>query len=187
MEITVRGFWTMLHGMGFGVLYLLAFSGALLELYRVCTPQGIHAAPKNDRFLRAYLVTMAMLAWAAVLSGTYIVYPWYRAVAPAGMMNLSGYPQLLLKSSPDTIDWHNLGMEWKEHVAWLTPIAITMVAGVFLQYGRDIRRHPALRTAVLTFTLVAFLAAGVAGFFGAMLNKYAPVQGGSIIHITHGS
>jgi hypothetical protein len=33
MEITARGLWTLIHGMGFGALYLLAFSGALAELY----------------------------------------------------------------------------------------------------------------------------------------------------------
>ena len=34
MEITTRGLWTLLHGMGFGALYLLACSGALVELWR---------------------------------------------------------------------------------------------------------------------------------------------------------
>jgi hypothetical protein len=33
---------------------------------------------------------------------------------------------------------------------------------------------------------VAFVAAGIAGFFGAMLNKYAPVEGGPMIRILHG-
>jgi len=34
MEITARSLWTLIHGMGFGALYLLACSGALVELYR---------------------------------------------------------------------------------------------------------------------------------------------------------
>ena len=37
MEITLRGLWTLIHGMGFGALYLLACSGALIELYRFTT------------------------------------------------------------------------------------------------------------------------------------------------------
>ena len=37
MEITARGLWTLIHGMGFGALYLLACSGALVELYRFTT------------------------------------------------------------------------------------------------------------------------------------------------------
>src|SRR5579862_5512255 len=34
MEITTRSLWTMIHGMGFGALYLMACSGALVELHR---------------------------------------------------------------------------------------------------------------------------------------------------------
>jgi hypothetical protein len=30
VEITVRSLWTLIHGMGFGALYLLACSGALI-------------------------------------------------------------------------------------------------------------------------------------------------------------
>jgi hypothetical protein len=89
-------------------------------------------------------------------------------------------------SSPTTVEWHSLGMEWKEHIAWFAPIAITMVAFVFIRYGRDLANHRQLRTAVFVFTAVSFVAAGVAGFFGAMINKYAPVQGGNTIQIAHG-
>jgi hypothetical protein len=34
--------------------------------------------------------------------------------------------------------------------------------------------------------LVSFLAAGIAGFFGAMLNKRAPVEGGERIQLMQG-
>jgi uncharacterized membrane protein len=77
-------------------------------------------------------------------------------------------------------------MEWKEHVAWLTPISITMAAAVVIRYGRDLRNHSQLRAAVLCFTLVSFFAAGIAGFFGAMLVKNAPVEGGRNLHLMHG-
>jgi len=77
-------------------------------------------------------------------------------------------------------------MEWKEHVAWFAPIAITMVAFVFIKYGRDLRNHKQLRTAVLGFALASVVSAAVAGFFGAMINKYAPVQGGQTIQLSSG-
>jgi hypothetical protein len=96
------------------------------------------------------------------------------------------FPQRLLISRASTSGWHSLGMEWKEHVAWLVPISITMVAAVFIRYGRELRHHRQLRTAVLGFALVSFFAAGVAGFFGAMINKYAPVQGGDTIRLVRG-
>jgi len=184
MEITAREFWTMIHGMGFGALYLLACSGALLELYCVVTPSDRRESTTgSELFLRVYLVTMVVLAWAAVFSGAYIIYPWYRAAPPPGTVNLSMFPQRLLMSSPATSGWHSLGMEWKEYVAWFAPISMTMVAFVLIKYGRDLRNHRQLRTAVLGFALVSFVAAGIAGFFGAMINKHAPVQGGHTIHL----
>jgi hypothetical protein len=186
MEITLRGLWTLIHGMGFGALYLLACSGAAVELFRLTSSAAPAATPAQERFLRLYLLTMVVLAWVAVLTGSYVVYPWYRAVPPPGTADLAMFPQRLLLSSPATSGWHSLGMEWKEHVAWLAPISITMVAAVFLQYGRDLRKHRALRTAALTFTAASFLAAGVAGFFGAMINKHAPVEGGHIIQLSQG-
>lgn len=185
MEITVRGLWTMIHGMGFAALYLLACSGALVGLYRFTTSSAPYeSTPSEEHFLRVYLITMVVLAWAAVLTGAYVIYPWYRATPPPGTVDLSMYPQHLLMSSPVTIGWHSLGMEWKEHVAWFAPISITMVAFVFIRYGRDLRKHRQLRAAVLAFTLVSFVAAGIAGFFGAMLNKQAPVQGGNTIQLS---
>jgi hypothetical protein len=187
MEITARSLWTLIHGMGFGALYLMACSGALVELYRrYCSPLGPEIKLEDERFLRIYLSAMAVLAWLAVLTGAYIIYPWYRAVPPPGAASLAAFPQRLLLSSPSTSGWHSIGMEWKEHVAWLAPISITMAAAVVFQYGRNLRLHPKLRNAVLGFVLISLFAAGIAGFFGAMLNKNAPVEGGTTIHLIEG-
>jgi len=188
MEITSRSIWTLIHGMGFGALYLLACSGALVELYRFTTSStpSESTSPGHERFLNVYLITMVVLAWLAVLTGAYIIYPWYRAAPPPGTVDLSMFPQRLLMSSPSTIGWHAFGMEWKEHVAWFAPISITMVAFVFIKYGRDLKNHRQLRTAVLCFTLASLVAAGIAGFFGAMINKSAPVNGGHTIQVSQG-
>jgi hypothetical protein len=184
MEITVRSLWTLIHGMGFGALYLLACSGALVELYRFTTSSTpSEPTPGQERFLKLYLITMVVLAWVAVLTGAYVIYPWYRVAAPPGTVDLSMFPQRLLMSSSTTAGWHSFGMEWKEHIAWFAPISITMVAFVFIKYGRDLKNHRQLRTAVFCFTLASFAAAGVAGFFGAMIDKYAPVQGGHTIQL----
>jgi hypothetical protein len=189
MEITARGFWTIVHGMGFGALYLLACSGAIVGVWRhTSSSPGAADTIADDRFLRRYLITMAVLAWVAVLTGTYMVYPWYRAVAPANVSDLAGYPQRLLMSSAATAQWHSIGMEWKEHVAWLVPISITMAAVVFFMYGaRGIRAHPPLRKAVMGFVFVSFFSAAIAGMFGAMLSKKAPVEGGATLHLVSGT
>jgi len=189
MEITTRSLWTLVHGMGFGALYLLACSGALALLYlRFSTDAQTqtHASPVSDRFLGIYLTAMAALAWLTVLSGTYIIYPWYRATAPAGTANLAAYPRALLLFHPATKQWHLIGMEWKEHVAWLVPIAITMAAFIAIRYARDLRNHSQLRYALHGFVVISLLAAGIAGFFGAMLDKNAPVDGGQTIQLVQG-
>ena len=187
MEITLRSFWTLVHGMGFGALYLLACSGALIELYRFTTSSApVGETAREERFLKVYLIAMVVLAWAAVLTGAYLIYPWYRATLPPGTRDLALFPQRLLISSPATSGWHSVGMEWKEHIAWFAPISITMVAFVVLKYGRDLKNHKQLRAGVLAFVVASFVSAGVAGFFGAMLDKYAPVQGGHTIQLSQG-
>ena len=179
MELSFRDLVTMIHGMGFGALFMLAFSGAIGVIYATAvTGERWPDSADHIKMFRFYLVSMACLSWLTVLSGTYLVYPWYRAKPPAGTTDLSGYPQKLLLSNPHTAGWHNLGMEWKEHVSWLTPIAMTMVAYVFITYGPQLARHRALRTAVLGFTAVAFFSTAVAGAFGAFLDTRAPVRGG---------
>lgn len=186
MDITARALWTILHGIGFGALYLLACTGALVELARCYRPSVAEALTAADEsFLRIYLAVMAVLAWFTVLTGAYIVYPWYRALPPAGA-SLAAYPQRLLLSSPATSGWHSLGMEWKEHVAWLVPIATTMAATLAARYGRRLSALPILRNTLLALLATAFLAAAIAGFSGAMLNKFAPVRGGDTIHLIHG-
>ena len=82
---------------------------------------------------------MVALGWAAVLTGAYVIYPWYRAVPPAGLTDLALYPRYLLKSSATTAGWHDLGMEWKEYVAWMAPIAMTMVAYILTKYRLSIQ------------------------------------------------
>lgn len=179
MEISFRDLITVLHGMGFGALFMLAFSGAIGVIYATAAAGADSPIARQSKTMfRFYLISMALLAWLTVLSGAYIIYPWYRAAVPPGVTDLSGYPRALLLSSPRTAGWHELGMEWKEHIAWFTPIAMTMVAYVFIKYGPQLALHRQMRNAVLGFTAVAFFATAVAGGFGAFLNKYAPVRGG---------
>jgi hypothetical protein len=77
-------------------------------------------------------------------------------------------------------------MEWKEHIAWFAPISLTVVAYLFLRYGNQLHVLHSLRRAVFSLIALAFVSACVAGFFGAMLNKYAPVRGGSSLVLMHG-
>ena len=94
MEITARALWTLIHGLGFGALYLLACSGALVELYRFTTSSApSEPTATQERFLKVYLLAMVVFAWAAVLTGAYVIYPWYRAAPPSGAADLSMFSE----------------------------------------------------------------------------------------------
>jgi hypothetical protein len=181
MAITFRDAVTALHGMGLGALLLLLFSGAAFGLYATLVSDRPWTQADGSRVLPAYLAVMAALAWAAVLAGAYVVYPWYRAHPPAGLTDLTAFPRSLLLSNPATAGWHDIGMEWKEHVAWFAPISLTVAAAIVARYGAGLRTMKPLRDAVIGLVLLAFFSTCVAGFFGAMLNKFAPVRGGSTL------
>lgn len=188
MEITFRDAATVIHGMGFGALLLLFFSGAGVALYALSlSPSPWRPAALEQRLINGYFAAMAVLAWITVFVGAYVIYPWYRAHPPAGTVDLSGFPQRLLMSSPTTAGWHDIGMEWKEHIAWFAPISLTALAYMVARYGSELKAVKPLRNAVFGLALLAFVATGVAGVFGAMLNKYAPVRGGASIVLIKGA
>jgi hypothetical protein len=187
MEITYRDAITVLHGMGFGAVLLLGFSGAAMALYALAASSSPWTpSVRERRYLTVYFGLLALLAWIAVLAGTYVIYPWYRAHPPAGTTNLTGFPKALLISSPTTTGWHDLGMEWKEHIAWFSPLSLTVVTYLVARYGVALRSMPGLRNAVVGLLVLGLFSTGVAGLFGAMLNKYAPVRGGTDIVIMKG-
>jgi hypothetical protein len=177
MVMNAREIWTVVHGMVFGFIFLLGFSGALYAVYSMkaewLTAEGI---TKTVNTIKVYLWALAASVWAAVLTGTYVVYPWYRAVPPTGQTDLSTFPKFLLLADPNTANWHNFGMEWKEHVAFLAPIAATVVAFVVSYYGPLLAKKVGERRAVMIFFIFAFVAAAAAGLFGAFITKAAPVR-----------
>ena len=163
----------------FGAAYLLAFTGGLVGLstlgHESLTADGERRA---SRHLVGWTWTMAVLAWLTVLSGTYVVYPWYRAKPPAGAdaAALEAYPKAVLLSRSQTAGWHEFGMEWKEHVAWLAPILATAVAAVVTTQRRRLAVDVDVRRAAIVFYTLAFSAATVAGLLGALVNKAAPLR-----------
>jgi hypothetical protein len=188
MELTSRETWAVIHGLVLGALFLLAFSGALAGLWSfrpgLITTRGVQ---ERVRRLNVGLGAMAAIAWATVITGTWVVYPWYRAkVAGDTFAKCRGLelpssacsPRdfLLSNVAGDTGQWHQLGMEWKEHVAWAAPFLATSAFLLTLYYGPRILARPWLRTALIVMLVGAFAAAAVAGVFGAFINKVAPIS-----------
>ncbi|MGH8064269.1 MAG: hypothetical protein ACRERE_03320 [Candidatus Entotheonellia bacterium] len=131
MSLTAREFWTVIHGMILGTLFLLTFAGGLAGLWSL-RPAWVTVAGIQERLWRLNAGTwiMAVVAWLTVITGTYIVYPWYRAKPPEGTTDLSQFPRSYLLADPNLTAWHTFGMEWKEHVSWLAPMLATAVAYV---------------------------------------------------------
>lgn len=177
MSISSREFWTVLHGLVLGTVFLLAWAGGIAGLWSL-RPDWTTATGIMERLprLRWGTAVMAAVGWLTCISGTVFIYPWYRATPPEGTTDLSMYPRALLKADPALATWHNFGMEWKEHVAWLTPILATAVTYIIWRYGRSLADRPALRRTLMVLFTLSFVAAAAAGGFGAFLNKIAPVR-----------
>jgi len=191
MSVTAREWWTVIHGMGLGAVFLLAFAGGLAGLYSLkpalITPEGV---VERIRRLKVGVIAMAVASWGTVITGTWIVYPWYREkLAISGDDEFAGCagatlpteecsPRdfLLSNASGDTEQWHLFGMEWKEHIAWISPILATVVAFIVLYYGTNLIRHERVRRTAMTLFMMSFAFAAVAGALGAFITKVAPVK-----------
>ena len=129
MLFTERSIWTMVHGIGLGGGALMGLAAALFYLY--ASPLGRWAGPATrpgrERSLPSRSFTAAML-WLAVLVGTYIIFPPYRATPPPGMTDLSQFPRALVLANPDTAWLHAFAMESKEHMPWIASMLATAVA-----------------------------------------------------------
>ena len=169
MELTTREFWGLVHGIGLGGLFLVAFAGGLAGLYSL-KPGLVTESGVADRMRRLIVgtTTMAAVAWATVITGTWVVYPWYREDEPTS-------PRSALLASPDTDEWHKFGMEWKEHVAWIAPMLATAVAVIVLYYRQDLIRNQTARRIAMGLFVAAFVTAAIAGLLGALITKKAPI------------
>ncbi|HEX5893393.1 MAG TPA: hypothetical protein VFY33_01065 [Solirubrobacterales bacterium] len=169
MDLTNREFWALVHGVLLGGAFLLAFTGGLAGFYslrpELLTAQGVR---ERIRRLEWGTVAMAILTWLTVIVGTWIVYPWYREDTPDS-------PRSFLLENPDTADWHEFAMEWKEHTAWISPMLATAAAFMVLYYRDDLIRNTLAKRIAMALFIAAFVVAVIAGLLGALITKKAPV------------
>ena len=170
MHFTEREIFALVHGLLIGGPFLLAFAGGLVALdglrAEYLTAQGIAMHVKR---LRLGTSVMAVMAWAIVLIGTWILLPWYREDTPDS-------PRSILLSSPDTRDWHEFADVWKTHVAFMAPILATAAAALVAYYGPRLARERNLRNLVLALFLGAFAVASLAALIGSLVTRAAPLR-----------
>jgi hypothetical protein len=169
MDLNTREFWALIHGLILGGAFMLTFAGGLAGLYSL-RPELVTARGMRERMRRlvAGTVGMAALAWLTVITGTWIVYPWYRE-------DTEDSPRSLLLADENTKDWHEFAMEWKEHVAWIAPMLATAAAFIVIYYREDLIKNQLARRIALVCFIGAFAIAAIAGVLGALITKKAPV------------
>ncbi len=175
MLFTDRAIWTMVHGIVLGGGALLGLGAALYALSTAGSSHGQAVSPRQGRAFAWLNTAIAAVLWLAVITGTYIVFPPYRATPPAGTSDLTAFPRSLIQANPDTRWLHAFAMEFKEHAPWIAAMLATAVAFVSTTHresvftDRDLTRLAGAFLAI-TFALVAFVA-----LMGTFVNKVAPL------------
>jgi len=63
----------------------------------------------------------------------------------------------------------------EEHIAWIAPMLATLAAFLVFYYGPALARNRTARLLVLIVFVGAFATAAIAGLFGALITKTAPI------------
>lgn len=179
LSLTAREGWTAIHGL-LATLAVIGFSGGLAGVWSLRTAY-LSNEGLRERLQRLMPLSwlMAIALWAVLITGTWIVYPWYRAAAPEGTIGpaLEAFPRNFLLSSPATAAWHTFGMELKEHIGWWSAFFATAAAFIIQRYGKELAldENNALRRVTFFLILAAFATTFLAYGLGAFITKVAPL------------
>jgi hypothetical protein len=175
--ITDRGLWTMVHGIVFAGGAMMALAAALFAMWALRPGEGPRLPSDNrPRSIGGLTVVIAVMLWITVLTGTYIVFPPYRATPPEGTANLAAYPRALLLSNAGTAWLHGFAMESKEHMPWIAAMLASAVAFVSVRYESALLDDGRLRRMAMTLLAICFGLVAFTGLMGVLVNKAAPVQ-----------
>ena len=175
---STRSILTMIHGIIFGGGALLGLSAAVFSLVTIRAGDTVADAPARGqvRYLGWLIAAVAVLLWLAVLAGTYVTFPDYRATPPVGITNLARYPEALLKSNPSTAWLDSFAMEIKEQVPWIAAMLATAVAFVSRRYRSRLLTDSALRRTATALLVICFILVIGASLLGLFINKVAPLE-----------
>ena len=168
MNLTMYGWWTVLHGFVLGVLFLVAFGGGVMNLGTLGHEWTPEELARVLRRLKMWVWTVAVSTWLMVITGTYISYVPYRAAGPAS-------PKSKVLAAADLAWLHTFAMEWKEHIAWAAPLLATAVVFIVTCYGADLARRNDLRRAAMVFLVLSFVASVIGCVLGFLIYKAVPI------------
>lgn len=167
---------TMAHGIVLGGGALIGLAAALYAL-RALSISGIVDRPAVvPKELGWLVIGVAVVLWLAVITGTYVIFPPYRATPPEGLTDLTEYPRALIRASPSTAWLHSYAMETKEHVPWIAAMVSTAAAFITVRYRRSLLADVRVRNMVMTLLAITFILVSYVSFLGILINKFAPLD-----------
>jgi hypothetical protein len=170
IPFTARGWWNTAHGVVLGALYLvtlvLALVAVLLARETDLTAVGFASSLRQVRY---GVVAAAALGWVTVVSGTWGIYPWFRAASPDS-------PRSLLLARASLAIWADWLVVSKEWVAWASVVLVTAAAIAGYRWRRRLESDAGARRRVAGLLGTALLCAGYAAAIGTLLAKLAPVR-----------
>ena len=168
---------TMMHGIVLGGAALLSSFGALFAMY-VMRPAGRPgvAAASLPRSVGWLIAGLAALLWLTTLTGTYVVFPPYRATPPPGVTDLAAYPRAMLLAHPGTAWLHAFAMESKEHMPWIASMLATAVAFVATRRRLTLQADARLYQTAMLLLAVCFALVAFTALLGTRVNKVAPLE-----------
>jgi hypothetical protein len=175
MLFSDRSLWTMLHGLVLSGGALMLLLVALFSFRVMAAPKGAVVPARQSNAFAWATVAAATLLWLSVLSGTYIVFPMYRATPPEGIASLTGYPRALLMSSADTRWLHAFAMEIKEHMPWIAAMLATATAFIARRHRATLLSDASLRRVTGSLLTVVIVLVSFVALFGVFVNKVAPL------------
>ena len=177
MLFSDRSLITMAHGLMFGGGAMLALAAALFYLYAHRTSDDARPISLHEsRAFTGLTVVAAALIWFAVIGGTYLVFPPYRATPPAATADLAQYPRALIMGNPDTTWLHAFGMESKEHMPWIAGMLATAVAFIGVRYRSALLTDAPMRRIATAFVAIALVLVAFVSLMGVFVNKIAPLE-----------
>lgn len=177
MLFSDRSIWTMLHGIVLTGAALAALAAGLFFIYAMRPMDGSAAlTPQQERALSRLLLFGTATLWLAVIVGTYVVFPLYRATPPAGTTDLAMYPRAFLLGNPATAWLHAFAMEIKEHVPFIAAMLATAVAFMAVRSPSRLVGEARTRGMGMTLLSLCLVLVAAAGLLGVFINKVAPVE-----------
>lgn len=170
MALGTAGLWASIDGAASGVVLFLAFTASLVEFRYLrpgwATPVGLDRAIRR---LQIETWVVAALAWLVVLTGTYLAQPG--RPAPPVVAGLAAAAGRYAQERGPLSAASGVGLDWKEHVAWLAPLLATSVALIVREYRQSLLYHPWVRRFTITLFVLTFAAVAIAGGLGGLFTR----------------